>query len=156
MLESDSAELTGSGIKSKSSKISDIEALITKYTSALESYAENPDATSSPSIGQSSVIDFPSLTSSIIDGDADSIYVYIDGSKYTQDYVDTTASTELRAELEALYDAGMTGLDLDGDGAANLSDEEYNILASRAATYKALADVISDITGLVCLYCRLY
>ncbi|QKF82083.1 flagellar hook-basal body complex protein [Halarcobacter ebronensis] len=147
--KSDSLELTGSGIKSKSSKISDIEQLITKYTSALEDYAENPNATSSPSIAQSSVIDFPSLTSSSLNGEKQQIYVYIDGNKYPVDYVNTTANTELRAELEALYDAGMTGLDLDGDGAADLSDEEYNILASRAATYKALADKISDITGLV-------
>ncbi|RXJ70200.1 flagellar biosynthesis protein FlgE [Halarcobacter ebronensis] len=144
--KSDSLELTGSGIKSKSSKISDIEQLITKYTSALEDYAENPNATSSPSIAQTSVIDFPSFSNSSLNGEGQQIYVYIDGNKYTQDYVNTTASTELRAEIDALFAGGMTTLDLDSNG--TIEDEEYNILASRIATYKALADEISDITGL--------
>ena len=38
---SDSETLSGSGIKTESTKISDIEALITNYTSALEKYAED-------------------------------------------------------------------------------------------------------------------
>ena len=136
--------MTGSGVKTQSSKISDVEALITNYTSALEDYAENPDATSSPSIAQTSLIDFPDSASSIMDGEGDQIYVYIDGNKVTQDYVNTTASTDFIAEVTA---SGYTVTDLDGDGSVG-SQGDYDILASRVATYKALADEISDITGL--------
>lgn len=142
----DSSELTGSGIKSQSSKISDIEALITNYSSALSDYAEDPDATSSPSIAQVSTIDFPDGTDSILSGEGDQIYVYVDGNKYTQDYVSTTASTELIAEIDALDTAGTIDADLDGDG--SISTEEYNTIASRAATYKAFSDELSEITGL--------
>lgn len=142
--EGDSAELTGSGIKSQSSKISDIEALVANYTSALEDYAENPSGVSSPSIAQTSRIDFPSGASSLMDGEGDQIYVYVDGNKITKDYVNTTATTEFIAEVAA---SGYTVTDLDGDGSVG-SQGDYDILASRVATYKALADEISDITGL--------
>jgi flagellar hook protein FlgE len=140
---SDASELTGSGIKSQSSKISDIEALVENYTAALESYAENPDAVSSPSIAQSTVIDFPSGASSIMDGERDQVFVYIGGDKVWADYQNTTATTDFIAEVNA---SGYTVTDLDGSGSVDQGD--YDILASRVATYKALADEISDITGL--------
>ena len=50
--KSDSTELTGSGVKTQSAKISDIEALTTNYSSALSAYALNPESVSSPSIAQ--------------------------------------------------------------------------------------------------------
>lgn len=135
--KSDSTELSGSGIKTQSAKISDIEALITNYTEALSSYAENPDVTSSTSIAQSTVIDYPNTSDTLLDSDSDQIYVYIDGNKITQDYISMTATTAFKAEMDA---AGIT--------TAGTTDEEYNALASRVATYKALADEISKITGL--------
>ena len=136
--KSDSTELSGSGIKTQSAKISDIEALITNYTEALSSYAENPDVTSSTSIAQSTVIDYPNTSDTLLDSDSDQIYVYIDGNKITQDYISMTATTAFKAEMDA---AGITT-------AGTTTDEEYNALASRVATYKALADEISKITGL--------
>lgn len=132
--ESDADELTGSGVKSASDKIADIEALITTYTDALEDYAIDPDATSSPSIAQKTVIDYPDGISSILTGDGDQIYIYIDGDKTTQDYIEVTTTETL------------TTLDLDGSGTVDADDQ--NIAASRIATYKALADEISSITGL--------
>lgn len=131
---SDSSELTGSGIKSQSTKISDVEALISNYTMALEEYAIDPDVTSTPSIAQVSTIDFPDGTSSLLNSEGDQIYVYIDGNKYTQDYVSVSTTDTL------------TTLDLDGNG--SVDSEDQNIAASRIATYKALADEISNITGL--------
>lgn len=135
---SDPEELSGSGIKTQSTKIADIEALISNYTSALEDYALNPDTTSSPSIAQTSVIDFPEGSNSSLDEEGDQIYVYIDGNKITQDYINTTASDELKAQLD---DAGITT-------SGTTTESEYNVYASRIATYKALADEISNITGL--------
>ena len=136
--KSDSTELSGSGVKTQSATISDIEALITNYTNALEEYAQNPEATSSPSSSQSTVIDFPDSSSSSLDAESDQIYVYIDGNKITQNYVSSTASDELKAQLDS---AGITT-----NGVT--TDDEYNIYASRIATYKSLSDQISTITGL--------
>ncbi len=136
--KSDSTELSGSGIKTQSAKISDIEALITNYSSALSAYALNPENVSSPSIAQSTVIDYPNTSATTLNEEGDQIYVYIDGDKITQNYVVTTASSDLIAELDA---AGITT-------SGTTTTEEYNALASRIATYKGLADQISSITGL--------
>lgn len=136
--KSDSTSLTGSGIKNQSTKISDIEALITNYTKALESYAENPNVLSSSSVSQSTVIDYPDANSSLLDSENEQIYVYINGNKITQNYVNNTATAVFKAEMDS---AGITT-------SGTTTDDEYNILASRVATYKALADEISNITGL--------
>ena len=135
---SDSETLSGSGIKTESTKISDIEALITNYTSALEKYAEDPNVLSSGSVAQTTLIDFPNTGSTLLDSENDQIYVYVDGSKITQNYVTTTATTAFKAEMDA---AGITT-------SGTTTDDEYDALASRVATYKALADQISNITGL--------
>lgn len=135
---SDSTKLSGSGIKTQSAKISDIEALITNYSSALSAYALKPESISSSSIAQSTIIDYPNTGSTTLDAESDQIYVYINGNKITQDYVSTTATTDFKAEMDA---AGITTSGV-------TTDEQYNALASRVATYKALSDQISNITGL--------
>ncbi|TLP35871.1 flagellar hook-basal body complex protein [Arcobacter arenosus] len=131
---SDSEELSGSGVKTMSTKISDVEALISEYEAALEEYALDPDVTSSPAIAQQTVIDFPEGTDSSLNSEGDQIYVYINGDKITQDYISVTTTETL------------TSTDLDGDGTVDSDDQ--NIAASRIATYKALADEISNVTGL--------
>lgn len=135
---SDSTKLSGSGIKTQSAKISDIEALITNYSSALSAYALKPESISSSSIAQSTIIDYPNTGSTTLDAESDQIYVYINGNKITQDYVSTTATTDFKAEMDA---AGITTSGV-------TTDDEYNALSSRVATYKALSDQISNITGL--------
>ena len=135
---SDSTELTGSGVKTQSTKISDIEALTTSYSSALSAYALNPESISSASIAQSTIIDYPNTGSTTLDTETDQIYVYINGNQITQDYVSQTATTDFKAEMDA---AGITTSGV-------TTDDEYNALASRVATYKALSDQISNITGL--------
>jgi flagellar hook protein FlgE len=137
-VKNDSTELSGSGIKNQSAKLSDIEELIRNYTSALESYAANPNQTSSVSSSQSNIIDYPNTGVSSLSNENDQIYAYINGSKVTQNYVSTTATTAFKAEMDA---AGITT-------AGTTTDEEYNALSSRVATYKSLADEISKITGL--------
>ncbi len=141
--KADSSDVfSGAGYKTQSTKIADIEALISNYNSALSDFAIEPDGLSTPSIAQISSIDFPSGTDSLLDSEGDQIYVYIDGNKISQNYIETTASTDYISSIDA---SGVT-TDLDGNGTT--STEEYNILASRDATYKALADEISNITGL--------
>lgn len=136
--KSDSIELSGSGIKDQAAKISDIEALITNYTESLESYAQNPNQISSASTSQSTLIDYPNTGTTLLAAENDQIYAYINGDKITQNYVSTTASTAFKAEMDA---AGITTSGL-------TTDDEYDALASRVATYKSLADEISKITGL--------
>ena len=144
--KADSSTLSGSGIKTQSAKNSDIEALITNYSNALSSYATNPEALSSTSIAQSTVIDYPSGSKSTLDSEGDQVYIYVNGNKYTQDYISTTATDDFKTEMQAAVTAGTITTDLNSDGTT--SDDEYNVLASRVATYKALADQVSNITGL--------
>ena len=79
----DASELSGSGVKTQSTKISDIEALITNYSDALSDYAEDPSVSTSPSTAQSTLLTFD-VNNSNLDAVGDQIYVYIDGSKITQ------------------------------------------------------------------------
>lgn len=137
--------LTGSGVKSQSTKISEVEALTTNYNNALNQYALNPEGPSTPSITKTATIDFPDGSDNLLMGEGDQLTVYIDGNKITQNYVSTTATTEFKAIADDSLT--MAQRDLNGDG--TVSDSEYNILASRDATTKALSDKISDITGLI-------
>lgn len=122
-------EFNGSGYKTQSSKISDIEALITDYQRWLTDYASNPDTISTPSVAQEALINMPDPTGSIIEKEGDQIFVYIDGNKIAQNFIEVT-----------------TSVDLNGDGVIDRAD---HVQAGRNATYKGLADKISNITGLV-------
>ncbi len=122
-------EFNGAGFKSMSSKVSDIEALISDYQLWLKYYASDPNIVSRPSVAQISTINFPDPNGSIMDREGDQVYVYIDGNKVSQDFIEVTTTT-----------------DLNGDGVVDKAD---NIQASRNATYKGLADRISNITGLL-------
>ena len=174
--KSDSTSVfSGDGAKSKSVKQSDIEAAIKDYTFWLQKLKDEPDASSATSISQVSQINFKSGSESIISKDGDQIYVYVNGNKYSQNFLLTKASSELKKEL---YDAdqatiaaalptvitptyidpadltnivppattngaGLTQSQIDAANAA------YDKSAGKIETYKALADKISQIPGLV-------
>ena len=145
---------SGDGAKTKSSKISDIEEAIKDYTSWLQRLKDEPDASSSTSISQTSQIDFKTgKGSSIISKDGDQIYVYINGNKVSQNFLLTSASAQLKAELyaadQALPLAQRQGY---ADPSGTLTPSEnalYDKEAGKIATYKALADKISQVPGLV-------
>ncbi|QKF68066.1 flagellar hook protein, epsilonproteobacterial variant [Arcobacter venerupis] len=145
--KSDSSTVfSGDGGKTKSSKVSDIEAAIKDYTNWLQKLKEEPDALSATSIPQISQINFKSGSESVIGKDSDQIYVYIDGNKISQKFVVTSASDSLKAELFA--DDPVTYADPTG----TLTPAQiavYDKAAGKIATYKALADQISEIPGLV-------
>ena len=126
---------SGAGAKTKSAKISDVEAAIADYSNWLQKLKDVPDGASATSIAQVSQINFKTDTDGIISKDGDQIYVYIDGNKISQNYVPVTTTDDL------------TTLDLNADGVSDGADDD--IQASRIATYKALADKISEIPGLV-------
>ena len=123
----------GAGVKTKSAKIADVEELVSNYTSWLQKYQDDPEGTSASSTAQISQIKFAGDT---IKKEGDQIYVYINGNKITQSWVNVVATT-----------------DADGDGldptTSTAEQSEDNIAASKIATYKALANQISEIPGLV-------
>ena len=178
--KSDSTSVfSGDGAKSKSAKQSDIEAAIKDYTFWLQKLKDEPDASSATSISQVSQINFKSGSESIISKDGDQVYAYVNGNKYSQNFLLTRATTELKAELFAADQAtiaaaaaatppvviaptyinpadltnivppattngaGLTQSQIDAANAA------YDKAAGKIATYKALADKLSQIPGLV-------
>ena len=135
----DTSVMSGLGYKTMSAKINDTEALITEYQNKLKNYADDPEANSSPSISQVSAIALPALGTSSMTTESDQVYVYIDGKKISVNYQEVTATVDL---TNADYDA-------DGNTSAATIDNDDHVLASRIATYRALADKISEQTGLV-------
>ena len=135
----DKTLMSGLGYKTMSSKIRDTELLITDYQEKLKNYANDPEANSSPSIAQISALGLPAVGTSSMTTESDQLSVYIDGEKVSVNYVETSATQDL------------TDQDYDGDTAtsAGVLDTDDDVLASRIATYKALADKISEKPGLV-------
>ncbi len=131
--------ISGLGYKSMSSKIRDTELLISEYQDKLSKYADDPEANSSPSIAQVSALGLPGAGTSSMTTESDQLYVYINGEKVSVNYVETTATQNI------------TDGDYDGDGTSSSAtlDNDDDILASRIATYKALADKISEKPGLI-------
>ena len=149
---------SGSGMKTKSAKISDIEAAISDYSTWLQRLKETPDGASATSTSQISQINFKTGDDGIVSKEGDQIYVYINGNKISQNYVPTTASIEQMIELynydQSLAAADRLGFADPGTIAApnTLSDTEklmYDTAMGRIETYKSLANQISEIPGLV-------
>ena len=94
---------TGAGYKSASTKIADVEALITEYNSALSVYAEaDPKPTASTSNIQKDLLNFPLITGSEL-AEGDEVYAYIDGVKISQSY-DTDNATTMKKFVDKLSD----------------------------------------------------
>lgn len=123
----------GAGAKSKAAKTSDVDILIQSYTSWLEKLQSEPDALSSTSTSQVSQLNFKGDT---LKKEGDQIYVFIDGDKIAQDFIAKVA--------DATLTPASVG-DLTGDGI--IDDSDADLAASRIATYKALADKISEKQG---------
>ena len=147
----------GAGLKSKSAKVSDIEEAIKDYATWLQRLSEEPDGASATSTAQVSHINFKTESSdALISKEGDQIYAYIDGTKYSQNYVSSTATQDLMIDLYAdttirtdygLADPGTLAAP---NTLTSAQQDVYNKLASRIATYKGLADQISErIPGLV-------
>ena len=156
--KSDSSTVfSGDGAKTKSAKESDIEAAIKDYTSWLQKLKDEPDASSANSISQTSQVNFKSGSESIISKDGDQIYVYIDGNKYSQNFILTSATQDAKMDLWANTTAAQRtaeGLVNPGTTAAPTAltaaeTSAYEKALGKIETYKALADKISQIPGLV-------
>lgn len=147
---------SGAGLKTKASKIADIEAAITDYTNWLQKLKDTPDGLSATSISQISQINFKTGSAGIISKEGDQVYAYINGNKYSQNYIVTTSTAAQRTELYN-YDQNQTPVGAfgfpDPDDLGNpLSTAQiaaYDQAVSRIATYKAFSDKLSTISGLV-------
>lgn len=94
---------TGSGYKTASTKRADVEMLITEYNAALSVYAEaDPKPTSSSSSTQKDLLSL-AFTSATQLEDGDSVYVFIDGEKYSVVF-DTDQETTMKKFVDNLSD----------------------------------------------------
>ncbi len=148
-----STVFSGAGMKTKSAKISDIETAISDYANWLSKLKDEPDGLSATSVSQITEINFKTGDNGIISKDGDQVYVYINGNKISQNYLVTSATAEQMAELYA-YDQSLPAASQFGfaDPTGTLTSSEiadYDKAISRIETYKALADKISSISGLV-------
>ena len=142
----------GAGAKSKSAKISDVEALVDNYATWLSRLKDDPDGGSASSTAQVSQINFKSGTDGLISKDGDQIYLYLNGNKISQNYIATTSDTAFQDEyFNSLSAAEATALGLAGLPSTTPPTTAeiaiYDREASRIATYKALADKISEVPG---------
>ena len=100
-----STVFTGAGYKSASTKIADVELLITEYNSALSVYAEaDPKPTSSTSSVQKSLLNYPLTTGTDL-AEGDEVYAYIDGEKYSVPWREDNATT-MKDFADLISDAG--------------------------------------------------
>ncbi|PLY09838.1 MAG: flagellar biosynthesis protein FlgE [Arcobacter sp.] len=139
----------GAGGKSKSAKVSDVEALVSNYATWLSKLKDDPDGGSASSTAQVSQINFKSGADALISKDGDQIYAYINGEKISQNFVTTTSDFNFKVELYAadntLADPGTVA----SPNTLTASEiAEYDKIASRIETYKALANKISEKPGL--------
>ncbi|RLA78646.1 MAG: flagellar biosynthesis protein FlgE [Epsilonproteobacteria bacterium] len=89
---------SGGGYKTKSSKTSDIEGLISSYTKSLIDYKNSPTGSSITPSKYSNVIDYSNaINNNIINGDSDSLLVTVNGSEFS-----TTWDTDLKTTLKNL------------------------------------------------------
>jgi len=93
---------TGAGWKTASTKVADVEALITEYNSALTIFSEaDPKPTASTSLVQKDRMDF-SLDAAVL-ADGDELYAYIDGQRHSQSF-DTDNETTMAKFIDKLSD----------------------------------------------------
>ena len=121
---------SGSGYKTASTKIADVEMLVTEYNAALSVYAEaDPKPTASSSSTQKDLLSFGHTTATDL-AEGDEVYVYIDGVKYSQTF-DTNQETTMKKFVDTLSDTPGFKAYLTGDAASPFDlDSPTDITAS--------------------------
>jgi len=98
--------VSGNGFKTASSKISDIQELITNYNDKLDLYKGNPTAVSSPSTSQQTEISYNTFLTDL-QTDNDYVEININGEKIRQNF-DTDAQTTMNLFADKV--SAVTGL----------------------------------------------
>lgn len=116
----DSNIFSGAGLKSKATKLADVDELVKNYNKRLQDYQNDPLAESITSVAQISRIQLPDQNSlNAVGQDGDSVTITIDGKTITQAYITGIGET-IEASLQDSY----------------------------RRTMKAFADKISSVAGL--------
>ncbi len=145
--QDDSKAESGNNYKTKSSKINDIDILVSDYKNRLKDYSLNSTKDAISSIPQKTNINFANYKDFLINQDS-FIKVNIDGNKISQSLVSSTATQDFKT---AFYESLSPSEQLIyGNPNSVLSEEQrnlYNLEASKIATMKAFSDKLSNIVG---------
>lgn len=139
---------SGSNYKTKSSKINDIDALISDYKNRLKDYSLNSTATPSESVAQKTDISFTNYKNLLQDKNSN-IKISIDNNQISQTFVSTVATQDFKTSLYASLNPAEQLVYGDPSGALTQAQSDmYDLEASKIATMKAFSDKISNTVGL--------
>lgn len=139
---------SGSNYKTKSSKINDIDALISDYKNRLKDYSLNSTATPSESVAQKTDISFTNYKNLLQDKNSN-IKISIDNNQISQTFVSTVAAQDFKTSLYASLSPAEQLVYGDPSGALTQAQSDmYDLEASKIATMKAFSDKISNTVGL--------
>ncbi len=139
---------SGNNYKTKSSKINDIDALISDYKNRLKDYSLNSTATPSESVVQKTDISFTNYKNLLQDKNSN-IKISIDNNQISQTFVSTVAAQDFKTSLYASLSPAEQLVYGDPSGALTQAQSDmYDLEASKIATMKAFSDKISNTVGL--------
>ena len=145
---SDNISNSGTNYKTKSSKINDIDALITDYKKKLDNYSLNSTATPVASVSQKTDITFANYKDLLQNRDS-FIKVNIDDNQISQAFVSETASQDFKTTLYSSLTPAQQLVYGNPSGAlTEAQNDMYDLEASKIATMKAFSDKISNTVGL--------
>ena len=90
----------GAGGKTKSAKESDVEALVSNYSTWLQKLKDTPDGGSASSTAQISQVNFKSGNEALISKGGDQVYVNIGGNTISQNYTSVIADDAFKDNFE--------------------------------------------------------
>ena len=139
---------SGNNYKTKSSKINDIDALISDYKNRLKDYSLNSTATPSESVVQKTDISFTNYKDLLQDKNSN-IKVSIDNNQISQTFVSTVSTQDFKTSLYASLSPAQQLVYGNPSGALTQAQSDmYDLEASKIATMKAFSDKISNTVGL--------
>ena len=108
------ADTTGNNYKTKSAKLSDVDALIADYKSKLELYASNSTVAATASTSQVTTVDYSNYLSELIN-ENDVINITINGNVIKQQF-DTDIQTTLKMFSDKISNIQGLGSIIDSSG----------------------------------------
>ncbi len=145
---SDNSLLSGNNYKTKSSKINDVDALISDYKEKLKTYSLNSMEESNDSISQETNINLSSFLTST-QNENSVIKLSIDGNQISQLFIPSIAGQEFKENLYSSLTPSEQLIYGDPSGVLTTEQrEKYNLEFSKQETLNAFSDKISKIKGL--------
>ncbi len=150
----DISTLSGAGFKTASTKISDVEVLITEYNKQLQLHANaDPKPTATESSVQKDKMDWNLEDASVSLDTGDEMYVYIDGTKYSQTF-DTDELTTIKKLTDKIsnisgFNAYLTDEEKDATIADGDNDKYPSQPSPRIQTERDGTDTDADTKGVI-------